>query len=77
MNFIFPESKAARQSSFEELAQKYKDIDIFSLGKSILGEDINCVRIGRGNKNIISVAAHHGMEYISAGALFDVILEFA
>ena len=77
MNFIFPESKAARQSSFEELAQKYKDIDIFSLGKSILGEDINCVRIGRGNKNIISVAAHHGMEYISAAALFDVILKFA
>ena len=76
MEFYYPPTKINRQKFFENVGKAYKSAQAFVLGKSILGEEINCVKIGEGKRNIVSVGAHHGMEYISASALFRVISEF-
>ncbi len=73
MKFNFPPTKSVRRDFFKSITDSANETEEFLLGKSILGEDINCVRVGRGKRNIISVGAHHGMEYISASALFSVI----
>ncbi len=76
MKFSYPPTKSVRRDFFKYIADTERGAEVFLLGKSILGEEINSVRIGRGERNIISVGAHHGMEYISTSALFNVILNF-
>lgn len=48
--------------------------DVFLLGRSILGRDIHCYKIGSGERNVLYVAAHHGAEYITASVLFEFCL---
>ncbi len=43
------------------------------IGYSIFGREIPCLRLGKGEKKVLYVAAHHGMEGITA----SVLLRFA
>ena len=45
--------------------------------RSILGSDIHYFKIGSGERNILSVASHHGMEHISSAALYNSILKMS
>ena len=76
MRDTFPPKKSVREEFYKNLTEKHECCNVFSIGKSILGENISCVKIGYGKRNIISVGAHHGMEYISCSALFCVIDNF-
>ncbi len=37
-----------------------------SLGTSVMGRDIYCIKIGRGKKKAVLTGAHHGLEYITS-----------
>lgn len=50
--------------------------EISVLGHSILGREIPLVRLGRGERAVLYVGAHHGMESITAGVLCDFVTEY-
>ncbi len=56
-----------------ELLEKYKELEAFRIGKSILSRDIDCYKIGKGRRAILAVGAHHALEYISSLAIYDFI----
>ena len=48
-----------------------------SLGKSVCGREIPMLIGGQGKKAVVYVAAHHGMERLTAGLLIDFVSETA
>lgn len=77
MKFEVSADKNARKKFFTFFNENYRNIESGILGKSILGSEIHYYKIGNGKKQIVSVGAHHGMEHITAAALFGVILKIA
>ena len=58
-------------SACDELAEK--GAQVFTIGKSLLGKPIPCIKLGQGEICSLLVGAHHGMEHITAG----ILLKFA
>lgn len=51
----------------ELIADIYKGgHECFSIGKSHMGRELLCLRLGRGKTPLLVVGAHHGREYISS-----------
>jgi len=73
MGEIFDES---RPMGYEELCaatqimkKKYKSIQCFSIGRSVLGRGITAFLIGSGSPAILYVGGHHALEYLTSMAL--------
>lgn len=47
-----------------------------SIGKSVMGKDIPCIKIGRGKRTMVINGAHHGLEYITAAFLMSFIKKY-
>ena len=62
-----------RKKYLKEFNAKYPEHQSGIIGRSILGKDIDYYKIGEGKKNIVVVGAHHGMEYLTASALYDFV----
>ena len=62
-----------RKVHFDAFLEKDPTRDGFSLGKSILGRELYCYRLGVGKCNILYVGAHHATEYITASLLISFI----
>ena len=73
MFYNFLPNESGRTKFYNYIAENFKEVDAGALGKSILGSDIHYYKIGCGIDAVISVGAHHGMEYITAEALYNVI----
>ncbi|MBQ2737540.1 MAG: hypothetical protein IJF38_02535 [Clostridia bacterium] len=69
-------SKEARDAVHKTITSCGR-IEYQTLGKSILGEPIYLYRVGRGKRNILYTAAHHGSEYLTAMHLFSLLLDIA
>jgi len=48
------------------LAGKYPFPEQSSIGKSVMGRELYCVRLGRGERKIICVGAHHALEWLTS-----------
>ena len=68
---IFDEAK--RASFLSEYIEKNKDACVTVVGRSILGRDIHCYKIGTGERVITLFGAHHSTERKSTAALYDLI----
>lgn len=68
---IYTEDK--RREFLHKYNQIYSSAYTAILARSILGRDIDYYRLGTGKRNIVAVGAHHGMEYISSAATYDLI----
>ena len=55
------------------LSEQFKFLGVSYLGESILGNGIPILSVGEGDKGILYVGAHHGMEWITT----TVLLRFA
>ena len=53
----------------------FNEKDKFSMGKSVEGRDIWCIKLGNGKKRIVIAAAFHGLEYLTAAFLMRFIKE--
>ena len=62
--------------SIEHLKNKYKFISVNNLGFSIFKREIPIVTIGNGNKDILYIGAHHGMEWITSAILIKFIDDY-
>lgn len=58
------------------LKKRYEWIETGELAKSVLGRPIPLVRMGRGNRFILYVGAHHGMEWLTSVLLLYFIDDF-
>ncbi len=67
---------------YDELLKELEDLnpivtEKFSIGKTVMGRDIWCAKIGRGKKHIVINGAHHGLEYITSAFLISFIKKFS
>lgn len=58
------------------LTTRYPFLAVTGLGESIMGRMIPMLTIGEGEKSIVYVGAHHGMEWITSVILLRYINEF-
>ena len=61
---------------FKRLQKKYPFFHYQSIGKSVLGNDIYCGRLGYGRKNIFIGAAFHSLEWITTLILLKFIEDY-
>lgn len=61
----------------EGLAARYPYMETGSIGKSVLGQEIPYLRIGRGEKEVFYSAAYHANEWITVPLLLRFAEEFA
>ena len=55
------------------LDMRYSELLVQSIGRSLLGRDLLCLSFGQGERTLLYVGAHHGMEHLTA----DLLLSFA
>ncbi|MEG2583273.1 MAG: M14 family zinc carboxypeptidase [Oscillospiraceae bacterium] len=61
--------------TYKHLNESLSNLTIpsFSIGKTVLGREIFCLRIGNGTKKILINATHHAMEWITS----KILVQFA
>lgn len=59
------------------LTENYSDlIECFSIGKSLMDKDIPCLKTGNGDKNLLLIGAHHGLEYLTSAFLMRFLSNY-
>lgn len=64
------------ESLIQELQSKYDFLEIGQIGKSMFGKTIPRLTLGKGNKSIIYIGAHHGMEWITSALLMQFVADY-
>lgn len=49
----------------EKLCTQYSSLRLVSLGKSVMGKELFCLRIGNGKRRVMYVGATHGLEWLT------------
>lgn len=79
-NFIVPTNVAYSShilnSNLNTLYRKFSFLDIKSVGISNLGNPINVIRLGNGNKNVFYSASFHANEWITSVLLMKFIEDY-
>lgn len=73
-DFIF--SSNVVYENLNTLKNTYPFLQIESTGKSILGKNIPCVRVGRGQKEVFYSAGFHANEWITSILLLEFLYEY-
>lgn len=62
----------------QQLAELYPDIvETSSIGQSVEGRDLTLIKLGKGEKKLLLLGAHHAREYITATFLMETADEYA
>ncbi|MBC8536539.1 M14 family metallopeptidase [Feifania hominis] len=61
----------------DRLCTRYGSLSRFSIGRSLFGREIEALRFGRGEKEVLYVGAHHGMEWITSLVLLKFCEDLA
>ena len=69
-DFLLSADLQGREKMKNAILSECKDVKIQSIGRSILGRDIDCFSFGRGKRRILLVGAHHALESITANLLY-------
>lgn len=81
---LFRSSVQAKEYSYNEilkiiyqLEEKYNFIDVFSIGKSVLGRPIPAIKIGVADNTVLYAGGFHGCERLTVTTLLLFAEEFA
>lgn len=58
------------------LSEQFPFLAVSYLGKSILGKEIPVLSVGEGEKGLLYVGTHHGMEWITSTVLLRFVYDF-
>ncbi len=62
----------------EKLAETYPElVTMTSIGNSVEQRELTLITLGKGEKKIVLVGAHHAREYISSAYLMEIVDEYA
>ncbi len=64
------------QTKVEAICRRYPFIGKKTLGYSLFGREIPYLQLGKGDRRVLYVGAHHGMEGITAGVLLRFAEEY-
>ncbi|MBO5416877.1 MAG: M14 family metallocarboxypeptidase [Clostridia bacterium] len=59
-----------------EFSERYPFMSVSSIGESIMGRSIPIIRLGNGERSVLYVGAHHGMEWMTSVLLLRFINEY-
>lgn len=60
-------------TDIQQLNDKYENFSVFSIGYSVWGKNLYCLKLGNGAKRIFMNGAHHGTEWLTS----KVLIRFA
>lgn len=60
----------------DKLSERYEELAVTSLGRSILGKNIPLLQLGSGRKKILYIGAHHGDEGATSALLLRFVNEY-
>lgn len=58
------------------LQKKHTMLEVYSVGKSVEGRELLCIKFGCGDKKIFLNGAHHSLEWITASLLMGFSFDF-
>ncbi len=64
------------ESEVQTLKANYPALEVQSIGKSIWGKELYCIRLGTGRAKLLYSGAHHGMEWITSALLMRFACEY-
>lgn len=64
------------KSNLKSLKSKFDFLNIATIGYSVLGNNIYCVQLGKGPKEVFYSASFHGNEWITSMVLMKFIEDF-
>ena len=68
---------AKMKREFDEIKSLFPfDAEYKSIGKSLWGRKIECIKIGEGETKILFCGAHHGMEHLTSKLLLTFAREY-
>ena len=76
LNFTKPIDHAVMMEALSIFSERYEELAVTSLGKSILGREIPLLQLGNGQKKVVYIGAHHGMEGMTSGLLLRFVNEY-
>ena len=76
LDYKLPMDYALMMEYINEFSERYSFMSVSSIGESIMGRSIPIITLGEGNKSLLYVGAHHGMEWITTVLLLRFINEY-
>lgn len=61
------------KTDIDELKQKFPELKVSSIGRSVWGKELFCLQLGNGKSKILYNGAHHGMEWITSALLMQFV----
>ena len=59
------------------LNENYGDfLESFSIGESVMGKEIPCMKLGKGEKKMLLIGSHHGLEYLTSAFLIKFLSNY-
>ncbi|NMC57461.1 MAG: LysM peptidoglycan-binding domain-containing protein, partial [Eubacteriaceae bacterium] len=59
------------------LTARYPFLEVFTVGKSVLGRDLIGLKLGIGEKKVFYAAAHHSLEWITSVVMMKFVEDYA
>ncbi|MBQ8301041.1 MAG: peptidase M14, partial [Clostridia bacterium] len=64
------------QRDVKMLTDNYDIIEVFGVGQSVMGKEIPCLKIGKGEKKLLLSGAYHGLEYLTSAFLVKFLANY-
>lgn len=64
------------QQDVKMLTDNYDIIEVFGIGQSVMGKEIPCLKIGKGEKKLLLSGAYHGLEYLTSAFLVKFLANY-
>lgn len=58
------------------LTDNYELIQSSSIGQSVMGKEIPCLKTGSGEKKLLLIGSHHGLEYLTSAFLMRFLSQY-
>ena len=78
VQYKIPYSYYDLTEDIEKIQKKYRgNIQVTSIGKSTLGNDLFAIKLGSGKQNIVFIGAHHAREWMTTFLLMNMLEQYA